>query len=80
MPDVLNDRSVSRASATNNEWLSIREVADILEKSRYQVLVACALGGIIPREIGRAYAVRAQDVPLLKNQLERGRDEPVPAA
>jgi hypothetical protein len=80
MPSLLNEGTRQSASGAAGEWLSIREVADLLGKSRYQVLVACALGGIIPREIGRAYAVRREDIDLLRAQLDHRADAPAPAA
>jgi hypothetical protein len=48
------------------DFVTIREAALELKTSRHRVLALCALSGVRPVEVGRAYLLRREDLELLR--------------
>jgi hypothetical protein len=65
---------------SDDELLSVSEVARRLNSTFHRVMVACALSGVIPRKTAQTYAIRREDLDLLRAKLGQGSELPLPAA
>lgn len=62
---MLSGSTGNQQSGDQTDSLSMRQVAELFHVSWHLAAVACALAGVIPRRVGKSYAVRRNDLDLL---------------